>query len=70
MKLAIVAPVTNPALVPAGSRSSSTSQPAATSSATDAAGEIAYRPAFWSQALVSQSAAIAAGTLPPMTNPK
>ena len=29
-----------------------------------------YSPAFWSQALVSQSAASAAGTLPPMTNPK
>ena len=57
VKLAIVAPVTNPTLVPAGRPSSSTSQPAATSSATAAAGEMTYRPAFWSHALVSQSAA-------------
>ena len=40
VKLAIVAPVTNPTLVPAGRPSSSTSQPPATSSATAAAGEI------------------------------
>ncbi len=70
MKLAIVAPVTNPTLVPSGSPRSSTSQAPATSSATAAAGESAYKPAFWSHALVSQSAASAAGRLPPTTNPK
>ena len=42
MKLAIVAPVTNPTLVPAGRSRSSTSQAAATSSATAAAGDMAY----------------------------
>jgi hypothetical protein len=68
--VAIVAPVTNPTLEPSGSPNSSRSHAAATSSATAAAGEIAYRPAFWSQALVSQSAASAAGTPPPITNPK
>ena len=68
--MAIVAPVVNPHDDPAGRPSSSTSQPWATSSATAAAGEIAYSPAFWSQVLVSQSAASAAGWLPPMTNPK
>ena len=70
VKLAIVAPVTNPTLVPAGRPSSSTSQLPATSSATAAAGERTYRPAFWSQVEVSQSAPSAAGRLPPTTNPK
>jgi len=66
----MVAPVVNPTLDPVGSPNSSTSHPAATSSATAAAGEVAYRPAFWSHALVSQSAATDAGTLPPITKPK
>ena len=70
MKLAIVAPVVNPTLDPAGSPKTSTSHAAATSSATAAAGDSAYSPAFWSQVLVSQSAASAAGTPPPTTNPK
>ena len=70
VKLAIVAPVTKPTLVPAGSPSRSISQAPATSSATAAAGERAYRPPFWSQALVSQSAPSAAGRLPPTTKPK
>ena len=64
VKLAIVAPVVNPTLEPAGSPNRSTSQPAATSSTTDAAGDRAYRPPFWSQVLVSQSAARAAGHRP------
>ena len=67
---AIVAPVVNPTLTPAGSPNSSASHAPAVSSATAAAGPITYRPAFWSQALVSQSAASAAGTPPPITNPK
>ncbi len=70
MKWAIVAPVVNPTDVPAGSPSSSTSQSAATSSTTEAAGVPRYRPTFCSQVEVSQSAARAAGTEPPMTNPK
>ena len=67
---AIVAPVVKPTLTPAGSPNSSASHPPATSSATAAAGPMTYSPAFWSQALVSQSAATAAGTPPPITNPK
>src|SRR6476661_328506 len=70
VKLAIVAPLVNPTLVPGGSPSISTSQAAATSSTTAAAGVARNRPTFWSQADVSQSAASAAGTEPPMTNPK
>ncbi|MFG1991875.1 hypothetical protein ACGFJ7_18050 [Actinoplanes sp. NPDC048988] len=52
------------------SPSASTSQPAAVSSATLAAGPSTYSPAFWSQAEVSQSAASAAGVAPPTTKPK
>jgi hypothetical protein len=37
---------------------------------TEAAGAATYRPALLSHPLVSQSAASAAGWLPPMTNPK
>jgi hypothetical protein len=70
VKLAIVAPLTNPTVVPAGRPKSSSSQSATTSSTTDAAGVPMYRPTFWSQADVSQSAASAAGTDPPMTKPK
>jgi hypothetical protein len=70
VKLAIVAPVANPTLEPAGSPKMSISQLAAISSTTAAAGDRAYSPAFWSQVLVSQSAARAAGTPPPTTNPK
>ena len=43
---------------------------AATSSTVAAAGPSTNRPAFWSQAAASQSAARAAGRLPPTTNPK
>ena len=70
VKLAIVAPVTNPTLVSGGEAEQLDEPAAATSSATAAAGEMAYSPAFWSQALASQSAPRAAGRLPPMTNPK
>ena len=56
--------------VPAGRPNRSNSQPPAISSTTAAAGDITYRPAFWSQALASQSAPSAAGWLPPMTKPK
>ena len=67
---AIVAPVVKPTLTPDGSPNRSASHAPATSSATAAAGPMTYRPAFWSHALVSQSAASAAGRLPPITNPK
>ena len=70
VKCAIVAPVVNPTDVSGGSPSRSTSQPAATSSTTAAAGVARYSPTFCSQADVSQSAASAAGTEPPMTKPK
>ena len=70
MTLAIVALVVKPTDVSAGSPSSSTSQPAATSSTTDAAGVARNRTEFWSHVDVSQSTASAAGTDPPMTKPK
>ena len=70
VKLAIWAPVTSPTDTPAGRPSSSASQAPATSSTTLAAGPSTNRPAFWSQAEVSQSAASAAGVAPPTTNPK
>ena len=41
-----------------------------TSSTAEWAGVTARIPAFWSQALTSQSAASAAGWVPPMTKPK
>jgi hypothetical protein len=70
VKLAICTPVTKPTDAPAGSPSSSVSQPPTTCSVTAAAGPRTCRPAFWSQAAVSQSAASAAGFAPPTTNPK
>jgi hypothetical protein len=54
--LAIVPPLVNPTPASAGIPRSSASHPPATSSATAAAGDRTNRPAFWSQALVSQSA--------------
>ena len=39
-------------------------------SAAAAAGDIVCSPAFWSHAEVSQSAASAAGSAPPVTKPK
>ena len=53
-----------------GSPSSSNSHPHATSSTTAAAGDETALKAFWSHADASQSAASAAGSAPPVTNPK
>src|SRR6267143_16038 len=68
--LAIWPPVTIPIPVPEDSPNSSVNQPITVSSTTAAAGESTNRPAFWSHALVSQSAPTAAGRLPPITKPK
>jgi hypothetical protein len=68
--LATWPPVTKPVDTSAGSRSSSTSQRAVTSSTTMTAGAAAYPPLFWSHAVTSQSAPTLAGTAPPMTKPK
>ncbi len=70
MTWAICAPVTKAKLASGGRPKSSFSQPPATSSTTEAAGLAAWMPAFWSQAVVSQSAAMAEGRPPPMTQPK
>ena len=70
VKFDIVAPVTKPTALPSGSPSRSSSQALATSSTALCAGVTRRRPEFWSQALTSQSAARAAGWVPPMTNPK
>jgi hypothetical protein len=67
---AICVPVTKAKETALGRPSRSAIQAPATSSTTAAAGPATYRPAFWSQADVSQSAASAAGTAPPMTKPK
>jgi hypothetical protein len=70
VKCAIWQPVTKPTPAPPGRPSSSRTQPAATSSATDSAGATTNAPPFWSHVEVSQSAATAAGSEPPMTKPK
>ena len=67
---AICAPVVSPTPESSGSPSSSSNHPHATSSTTAAAGEETALNAFWSQADASQSAASAAGSAPPVTNPK
>ena len=67
---AIWQPVTKPTPQSAGRPSSSRTQPAATASATVSAGAAIAPPPFWSQAEVSQSAATAAGSAPPITKPK
>ena len=69
VKLAIVPPVTNPTALPSGSPSRSSSHALATCSVAVAAGVSRASPAFWSQALTSQSAASAAGCEPPITIP-
>ncbi len=69
MKLAIVAPVTKPTPLSLGSPSRSRNHPAAISSTAATAGVTLRNTAFWSQALTSQSAARAAGSDPPITNP-
>ena len=66
---AIWQPVTRAKEADAGRPSTSLSQVPQTSSTTAAAGPQAYRPAFWSQVAVSQSAASAAGRPAPMTQP-
>ena len=63
-------PVVKPTDVSASSPNNSTSQRPATSSTTDPTGAHAYKPELLSQPLTSQSAARAAGALPPMTKPK
>ena len=70
MTLAICAPVVRPTLHSAGRPSTSSSQPHATSSTTEAAGDETALNEFWSHAEVSQSAASAAGSAPPVTKPK
>ena len=65
----MVAPVTKPTPAPAGRPSTSSSQAPATSSSAATAGVAGRMPAFWSQALTSQSAARAAGSVPPITHP-
>ncbi len=66
----MVAPVTKPPPVPSGSPSNSVTQRSATRFSTDAVGDITGRAAFWSQAAVSQAAACAIGSAPPVTKPK
>ena len=67
---AIWQPVVKPNEASAGSPNSSLSQLPATCSATSADGPSTPMPAHWSQVEVSQSAASAAGTEPPITKPK
>ena len=61
----MVAPVTKPTAALGGRPSRSSSQALATSSMAECAGVTRRRPAFWSQALTSQSAASAAGYVQP-----
>ena len=67
---AVVPPVVKETSAAAGRPSTSRSHVPAVSSRAEMAGVGLRIPAFWSQALTSQSAASAAGRLPPMTNPK
>src|SRR6516225_1157853 len=68
--LAMVAPVTKPPPVPVGSPSDSVTQRSATPVSIEAAGDITDSAAFWSQAVISQAAACATGSAPPVTKPK
>ena len=68
--LAMVAPVTKPPPVPSGSPSSSVTQRTATRLSADAVGDMTDSAAFWSHAAVSQAAACAIGSAPPVTKPK
>ena len=70
VKIDIVAPVTKPTPLVSGRPRRSSSQALATSSTAACAGLTARSTAFWSQALTSQSAARAAGCVPPITIPK
>jgi hypothetical protein len=68
--LAAWPPVTKPTDAPAGRPSRSFSHPPATSSAIAAAGDVDGLNATWSQPVASTSAAVAASSAPPTTNPK
>ena len=63
------APVGSPTLASAGRPSRSSIHSPAISSAAAAAGESACSAPFWFQAVVSRSAAEAAGSAPPITKP-
>lgn len=65
----MVAPVVKPTALSPGRPSRSSSHAPATSSTAAYAGEAARSTQFWSQALTSQSAASAAGSVPPITKP-
>ena len=67
MRLAIVAPVVRTPPHSAGSSKSSFSQSTATRSSRVPSGEPTLLKAFWSSAVVSQSAPSAAGVTPPVT---
>ena len=69
-EVGMVPPVTKAPPVPSGRPSRSSTHRSATSSTAVAAGVTVRSPAFWSHAEVNQSAAMAAGCVPPMTNPK
>ena len=66
----MVPPVTKPTSAVAGSPSRSSTQVPAISSTPVVPGVAKRIPVFWSQAATSQSAARAAGRVPPMTHPK
>ena len=68
--LAMVAPVTKAPPASGGRPSSPATQRSATASSRAAAGDMTLSAAFWSQAAVSQAAACAAGSAPPVTKPK
>jgi hypothetical protein len=67
VRLAVCPPVTKPTLASSGRPNRSVSHRPASSSTAASAGLAIHSPAFWSHAEVSQSAASAAGWLPPMT---
>ena len=70
MTCAIWQPVTNANDECAGSPRSSITQRPASASSAHVAGVGSASPVFWSQVDTSQSAAIDAGSAPPMTKPK
>ena len=70
VKFAIVAPVAKPTPASAGSPSASSTHRSATASTAAAAGDDVRVKPFWSHADASQSAPSAAGSTPPVTNPK
>ena len=70
VKLATVAPVTNPPPHSGGSPSTSSSQRRLMRSSSAVAGVTACSPVFWSQAPARQFAATVTGSAAPITNPK